>query len=192
LPYKKVSAAIGEQMQKFAAGKASAGHEERMQTVGAVASGVSSTPAMPPKPAFDVAKFAGIFAAIGLAIGAIGGMLASIVGGILSLKFWQIPLALIGLTLAISGPSMLLAWFKLKRRNLGPVLDACGWAINARVFINIPFGTSLTALPCLPKGAQRFLVDPYAEKKPVWPYIAGALVLIILLGWSWLAGFFSK
>jgi hypothetical protein len=192
LPYKKVSAAIGEQMQKFAAGKASAGHEERMQTVGAVATGVGGTPATPPKPAFDVAKFAGIFAAIGLAIGAIGGMLASIVGGILSLKFWQIPLALIGLTLAISGPSMLLAWFKLKRRNLGPVLDACGWAINARVFINIPFGTSLTALPCLPKGAQRSLVDPYAEKKPVWPYIAGALVLIILLGWGWLAGFFGK
>jgi hypothetical protein len=80
----------------------------------------------------------------------------------------------------------------LKRRNLGPVLDACGWAINARVFINIPFGTSLTALPCLPKGAQRSLVDLYAEKKPVWPYIAGALMLLVLLGWSWLAGVFSK
>jgi hypothetical protein len=192
-PYKKVSAAIGEQMQKITASKANAGHDERIQAAGAAVATVASAPgATPPKPAFDVAKFAGIFAAIGLAIGAIGGLLASIVGGIISLKFWQIPLALVGLMLAVSGPSMALAWFKLKRRNLGPVLDACGWAINARVFINIPFGTSLTALPCLPKGAQRSLVDLYAEKKPVWPYIAGALMLLVLLGWSWLAGVFSK
>jgi hypothetical protein len=191
-PYKKLSKAISEQMQKLAASKANAVQEKVVKTVLESGSNVIAAPSnVPPKPAFDVAKFAGIFAAIGLAIGAIGGILASIVAGIFSLKFWQIPLALAGLMFAISGPSMVLAWFKLKRRNLGPILDACGWAINARVRINIPFGTSLTSLPHLPEGAYRSLADPYAEKKPAWPYILVMLAILGLVGWAWHAGYFS-
>ena len=192
-PYKKLVKAISEQMQKFATSKADAVQEKVVKTV--LESGknvVAASPNAPAKPAFDVAKFAGIFAAIGLAIGAIGGILASIVSGIFSLKFWQIPLALAGLMLVASGPSMVLAWFKLKRRNLGPILDACGWAINARVRINIPFGTSLTALPQLPDGAHRSLVDPYAEKKPVWPYVIVILLVLGAVGWAWHAGYLSK
>ena len=191
-PYKKLIKAVSEQMQKFAASKANAVQEKVVKTV--LESGknaVAAVPNAPPKAAFDVAKFAGIFAAIGLAIGAIGGILASIVSGIFSLKFWQVPLALAGLMLAISGPSMVLAWFKLKRRNLGPILDACGWAINARVRINIPFGTSLTALPHLPEGANRSLVDPYADKKQVWPYLLVAIIILVSIAWVWHAGYFQ-
>jgi hypothetical protein len=87
---------------------------------------------------------------------------------------------------------MLLAWFKLKRRNLGPILDACGWAINARVLINIPFGTSLTALAELPKGAHRSLVDPYAEKKSLWYFTWTFLLLWGLMFLAWYVGLFSK
>ena len=190
-PYKKVSKVISEQLQKFAASKASAVQEKMVKAV--VESGSNAVAAAPntlPKPSFDVAKFAGIFAAIGLAIGAIGGILASIVSGIFSLKLWQVPLAVVGLMLAVSLPSMLLAWLKLKRRNLGPILDGCGWAINARVRINIPFGTSLTALPNLPTGAHRSLVDPYAEKKPVLPYVLILLVVLGVAAWAWHAGYF--
>jgi hypothetical protein len=185
---------IGEQMQKLAASKANA-VENKMATTVASAPNVIATaptpPASPVKPPFDVGKFAGIFAAIGLAIGAIGGILASVVGGILGLELWQIPLAMVGLMLTISLPSMILAWFKLKRRNLGPILDACGWAINARVLINIPFGTSLTALPILPSGAHRSLVDPYAEKQSAWPYVIMVTAIIGAVGWAWYAGYFS-
>jgi len=184
-PYKKLSKTISSQIQKFAASKANKVQETMTK---AVADSVAATP---PKPAFDVAKFAGIFAAIGLAIGAIGGVLAALVGGLFSLKVWQIPLALVGMMLAISLPSMALAWFKLKQRSLAPILDACGWAVNARVRINIPFGTSLTALPDLPQDAERSLQDAYAEKSSPWPYVVGVFVLITLLGWAWIAGYFN-
>lgn len=190
-PYKKLSKVISEQMQKFAASRANAVQEKMVKAVvESGSSAVTAPPGVSPKQPFDVAKFAGIFAAIGLAIGAIGGILASLVSGLISLKLWQIPLALGGLVLAVSIPSMVLAWFKLKRRNLGPILDACGWAINARVRINIPFGTSLTGLPNLPAGAHRSLVDPYAERKPVWPYVV-ILLLLGALAWAWQAGYFS-
>jgi hypothetical protein len=192
-PYKKLSKIVSEQIQKFAASRANTVQEKMVK---AVQEGVSNpsaaAPNVPPKPAFDIAKFAGIFAAIGLAIGAIGGILASVVSGIFSLRLWQVPLAVAGLMLAVSGPSMALAWFKLKRRNLGPILDACGWAVNARVRINIPFGASLTGMPHLPEDARRSLVDPYAENKPVWPYVAGALLILGVLGWAWYAGIFSR
>ncbi len=184
-PYKKLAGTIAAQLQKFAASKASAVQERMVKAVSETAAPAAA------KPAFDVAKFAGIFAAIGLAIGAIGGILASVVSGILSLKVWQIPLAVIGLMLTVSLPSMALAWFKLKKRNLGPILDACGWAINARTLINIPFGTSLTALPNLPAGAQRALFDPYAEKKPWWPYLLLSALLAAALIWAWHTGYFQ-
>ena len=194
-PYKKLSKMIGEQMQKLAASKANAVDNKMATAVASAPTAVAATPTpsvAPVKPPFDVGKFAGIFAAIGLAIGAIGGILATVVGGVLSLEMWQIPLAMIGLMLTISLPSMVLAWFKLKRRNLGPILDACGWAINARVLINIPFGTSLTALPILPTGAHRSLVDPYAEEKPVWPYVVMVVAIIGVVGWAWYTGYFSS
>ena len=136
-------------------------------------------------------KFAGIFAAIGLAIGAIGGILASVVAGMLALKIWQMPLALVGLMLMISGPAMILAWFKLKNRNLAPILDANGWAINARALINIPFGTSLTHMPVLPAGAHRSLVDPFAEKKSLWPFYVVIALGIAALVALWYYGFFG-
>jgi hypothetical protein len=193
-PYKKLSKFIGDQLQKMAASKAAASNEKLLAA--AVVPAPPVTPGAPPppptsKPPFDVGKFAGIFAAIGLALGAIGGILASLVSGILGLQFWQIPLAIIGLMLLISGPAMIVAWFKLKKRNLGPVLDANGWAINARARINIPFGTSLTKLARLPEGSRRSLADPYAEKKPVWPFymlIAGIIVALIVV---WQMGFFG-
>jgi hypothetical protein len=91
----------------------------------------------------------------------------------------------VGLMLLISGPSMLIAFLKLRKRNLGPILDANGWAVNARAKINVPFGASLTHVAVLPPGCQRDLVDPFAEKKRPWKlYAVLAFILLIALGWA--------
>jgi len=185
-PYKKLARLVSEQLQKFAASKADAVDSKLTGVAGKAA----EAPAKPPAAPFDVGKFVGIFAAIGLAIGAIGTALAATLTGLLGLKAWQFPLVLAGLLLMISGPAMLVAWFKLRARNLGPLLDANGWAVNARARINIPFGTSLTQLAALPKGAEISLTDPYAEKPPPWKaIIIGLFVLagILLAGISFMA-----
>ena len=98
-----------------------------------VAPAAAPAAAPPAATAFDAARFAGIFAAVGLAIGAIGTAVASVVTGFLQLTWWQIPLAIAGLVLAVSGPSCVIAALKLRSRNLGPLLDASGWAVNARL-----------------------------------------------------------
>ncbi|MDO8608812.1 MAG: hypothetical protein Q7R40_19945 [Phaeospirillum sp.] len=174
-PYKKLGKMVAQQIEKMAAAKAAAPPLPLPVPVvpapaAAPASAKPAAPvaAAPAAPPFDVGRFAGIFAAMGLAIGAIGTAIASMVTGFLSLPWWQVPLALVGLLLAVSGPSMLIASFKLHQRNLGPILDANGWAVNTHARINIPFGTALTHLAQLPEGAVRSLKDPYAQKEPPW------------------------
>jgi hypothetical protein len=186
-PYKRLMRMVGEQLQKIAASKAAAVEGKLAEAAVGVGKKVDAPPAAA-KPAaqqaFDVGKFAGIFAAIGLAVGAIGTALAAVLTGLLALKWWQIPLAIGGLMLLISAPAMVLAWFKLRSRNLGPILDANGWAVNARARINIPFGTSLTQLAQLPQGAERALTDPYAEKERPWKvYLAIAVVIFVAAAW---------
>ena len=184
-PYKKLARMVAEQLQKLAASKASAVEGKLAEAATAAVKKADAPPAKPPaQQAFDVGKFAGIFAAIGLAVGALGTAAAAVVTGLLALKWWQLPLAVAGLLLLISGPAVIVAWFKLRSRNLGPILDANGWAVNARARINIPFGTSLTQLAQLPDGAQRALTDPYAEKERPWKtYAVLAVIAFAALAW---------
>jgi hypothetical protein len=111
---------------------------------------VDGAPAEAQKPAFDIAKFAGIFAAIGMALGMIGTMLVSVAKGWVTLTWWQQILVFCGILLLISGPSMVMAWLKLRRRNLAPVLNANGWAVNADAIISVIFGRTLTEQVAFP------------------------------------------
>lgn len=191
-PYKRAARLLREQFRKIAAARQRA--SEQRSAVAAVAAAeraaAGKVPVPPPAP-FDVAKFAGIFAAIGLAVGAIGTALAAVFTGLLRLTWWQIPLVLVGIVLVISLPAMILAWFKLRARNLGPILDANGWAVNARARINIPFGASLTAAAKLPDNAERSLIDPFAEKKRPWGLYIALLALAGLLLYLWRAGYLA-
>ena len=132
---------------------------------------------------FDIAKFAGIFAAIGLAIGAIGGALAAL-GKFVTVHWYNVFLLVAAIIILISGPSMLLAWLKLRKRNLGPVLNANGWAINSNVKVNTAFGATLTSMAKYPKLVVK---DPFAEKK--MPWWQKCLIWLVILAALFVAGF---
>lgn len=182
-PYKRLAAFIEGQLNKFAASRDKDIEAKTSSGVTDVAATKADT-----KPAFDIAKFAGIFAAIGLAVGAIGTALAALASGFFALSLWQMPLVIFGAMLLVSGPSMLMAAMTLRRRNLGPLLDANGWAINTRAIINIPFGGSLTGVAALPKGAQRSMVDPFAAKPKPWGLIMVLVVAAAAAGYLWWFG----
>ena len=88
-------------------------------------------------------------AALGVSVGGITAGMGALLQSFFGLGFWM-PLGLVGLVLLISGPSMLIAWLKLRQRNIGPLLDANGWAVNANAMLNVPFGASLTAVASSP------------------------------------------
>jgi len=81
---------------------------------------------------------------------------------------------------------MLIAWLKLRQRNVGPILDANGWSVNALAKINIPFGSALTKVAALPPGARRQLRDPFAQKRSPWGLYLTLLVLLGLAVLWWL------
>ena len=130
------------------------------------------------KQPFDIGKFAGIFAAVGMAIGLLGAAIAGIIAGIAKLPWWGFILIILGIMLLISGPSCFIAWGKLRRRNLGPVLNANGWAINSNVIVNIPFGRTLTSIAKYPKMK---LEDPYKPKAPLWWRILRLVLLALVI-----------
>lgn len=129
----------------------------------------------------------GTVAAIGVALGSIGAMVTGLLGIFVGMGVWM-PLGIIGVLLLISGPSMILAYMKLRKRNIGPLLNAEGWAVNGKLKINVPFGGSLTHLGAIPLGSARLLMDPFEKKKKPWLLyllivLAIVLVAAYFLGW---------
>ncbi|MDR2674365.1 MAG: hypothetical protein LBC18_05725 [Opitutaceae bacterium] len=171
-PYKRFVRFIEEHVAKHAAA-ADAASAGKLNTATAAALSRAGQPpagaAAPPAAAADAPPGKidiGTVAALGVAVGAIGGALGAIATGLARLAPWQLPLVLLAVMLAISLPSMLIAWLKLRQRTLGPILDATGWAVNGRVKINFPLGAALTDRARLPPGAKRVLKDPFADKAP--------------------------
>ena len=113
-----------------------------------------------------------------MAIGFIGQFLVKLAEGIADLNIWQFIAIVIGIMLIISLPSMFIAWRKLRKRDLGPVLNANGWAINAASYVKPRFGKSLTSLVKYPKLKA---VDPVAAKKARRRAFFTWLIVILLL-----------
>ena len=192
-PYKKFLRMIEEQVAK----RAAASDTVAQGSMGALAATLvtadkpgtaASKPAPParlPGSRIDV----GTVAAIGVALGSISAVLVGIFAKFVDLGQW-IPIAIVGIVLAISGPSMLVAWLKLRQRSLGPILDASGWAINGRMRINVQLGGSLSQTAHIPAQSRRLLNDPFAERHGISRTVALAAMVfaLALLGWrmNWL------
>lgn len=170
-PYRKFGQFIENTVSKIASDKDEKSMEGLTSSVTAKVEGGEK------KPPFDIAKFAGIFAAIGLAFGAVVAALASLAATLSEFKFWQWIVLIAAILLVISGPAMILAWLKLRKRNIAPLLNANGWAVNAKSLVNVRFGATLTSLAKMPKYTKT--ADPYvmAPWKKWLIGIAAALVI---------------
>ena len=194
-PYRRMATAVENLINKSAAEKDNKMMADVTAKINATPTTLPATPAPADgaapaaKPAaappFDIAKCAGIFAAIGMAVGMIGTALVSLAKGLWALTWWQLVLVFLGLMMLISGPAMVLAWLKLRRRNIAPLLNANGWAVNAASKISIPFGETLTDVAKYPKMR---LKDPYARKgMSVWAKILVTLLVLAIIAvavWS--------
>lgn len=191
-PYRRMATAIENLINKSAADKDAKMMANATANINAAptktADQAKAAAATPP---FDIAKFAGIFAAIGMAVGMIGTALASIFKGLFALSWWQLIILFVGIILLISGPAMVMAWMKLRRRNIAPLLNANGWAINATSKISIPFGETLTEIAKYPKMK---LDDPFAKKglKTWQKWCLTILMLIVVIAGLWIANVFSN
>lgn len=176
-PYKKFVRFVEEQVAKRAA-------NAEAESTSRLASAAENTANLdkPKEPAPAPKKIdVGTVAALGVAVGGLTAAFGAIVGAFFGLGLWM-PLGILGIMLAISGPSMLIAWIKLRQRTLGPLLESSGWAVNGRVKINAPLGRRLTQMAALPRGSRRSLTDPYEDTTARRQRrLAIGLVLLLLL-----------
>jgi hypothetical protein len=185
-PYKKFLRMVEEQVAK----RAAAGDAMQQKGLGNLAGQLATVDKAAPAAAapgaaasargrFDV----GTVAALGVALGSISAVMVGLFTKFVDLGWW-IPMGVLGIVLSISGPSMLIAWLKLRQRSLGPILDASGWAINGRMRLNVRLGASLSQTAQLPPGTRR-LRDPFAPRSAT-PWLAVLLVLALgLAAWRW-------
>ena len=211
-PYRKMAEFIEEKVRSMAASKESQLTEKATASIDAkaetAAAATAEAAAAGPKAApaaqtgsgenaaaksFDIAKFAGIFAAIGMAIGFIGSFLTTLGSEFMKLLWWQMPLCILAIFLLISGPSMFIAWLKLRKRNISPILNANGWAVNASAKISISFGNALSEQASFPLSAKMRGQDPFADKGlPWWQHLLWASALLLFVAAvCWFFGVFT-
>ena len=190
-PYRRIAKVIENLITKNAADKDAKMMKDMTDKINAApaASAAADPKAATPAP-FDIGKFAGIIAALGMALGMIGTAVSSIFEDLVKLGWWQMLILFFGIIFIISGPAMVMAWMKLRRRNIAPLLNANGWAINASSKISIPFGETLTDVAKYPKLK---LKDPYASKgmAPWKKWMIAILSLVVVLVALWLVNLFS-
>ena len=179
-PYKKAARWISDKVDRNAAAK----NEKSMGSLTSAADnatdGKGADAAAAVKPSFDVGKVAGIT----IAVAAVSGVLLGLVAVLKSLTWWQWLIIIAVIMLIISLPSVFIAWRKLRHRDLGPVLNANGWAMNAASLVSVKFGKTLTSLAEYPKLTE---VDPEARRKArrrcFWWSFFGVVVVTCLVLW---------
>ena len=194
-PYRRMATAVENLINKSAAEKDAKIMANATAKINAAPASLPAAPAEGAdgtKPAvappFDIAKFAGIFAAIGMALGMIGTALVTLFDGLAELAWWELILTFVAILMVISGPAMVMAWMKLRRRNIAPLLNANGWAINAEAKISIPFGNTLTDMAKFPALK---LPDPYKKRgmsgwsKFFLVVLILALIAGVIIGLKW-------
>lgn len=129
-PWKKLGECIGGMVRKFlgdrqnsATAKVTAGTRDAQSGGAAMASSV---------------------AAIGIGVGVMGAAFASLASVVSSMGAAQIAVSVIALLLLVSMPSVILAWFRLRERDIGAILNASGWAINRPMRFSMKRARSFT------------------------------------------------
>ena len=179
-PYKKAARWISDKIDRNAAAKNEKSMGSLTSAADSATDGKGTAAAAAVKPSFDVGKVAGIT----IAVAAVSGVLLGLVAVLKSLTWWQWLIIIAAIMLIISLPSVFIAWRKLRRRDLGPVLNANGWAMNAASLVSVKFGKTLTSLAEYPKLTE---VDPEARKKArrrcFWWSFFGVVVVTCLVLW---------
>ncbi len=191
-PYKKLASFFEERAAKEAAAKEAESEKQRMATAKGV---VGDGDGKPAAPKIDV----GMAAAIAVGLGALGSMMVALLGyvtGLFALPFWIICVVLMAIFIGISLPSVAMAYFKLRQRSLGPILDSNGWAVNGSAKLSVRFGGTMTDVAELPPGSRVDTKDQYADPVNPWPGMLKTVVAVCflysLLNWFGVVHMLSK
>ncbi|MFW6286542.1 MAG: hypothetical protein ACOC29_01245, partial [Candidatus Sumerlaeota bacterium] len=139
-PFLKIGLFLGQQAEKF-----SKAQEAKIES--AVAAPQQSTAARD------------MILAGSLGIAALGSSFAYITKAVSDITLLQVLTVLLGILIIICGPSLIIGWLRLRRRDLTILLEASGWATNIRMQVSGLLGRLFTQRPEIPKSAAKRRFD---------------------------------
>lgn len=134
-PWKKMGDGIAATVKKFLGDKQAKGEAVAQSVLTAPQAGQGSQAG---------AAMASSVAAIGIGIGMVGAAFASLMAVVSSMPWWKMLIGIAVIVVVVSLPSVILTWFKLRRRDLCAILNACGWAINRPMKFSMRLAASFT------------------------------------------------
>ena len=154
-PFKRLFELVATQVEKITATR-----EKEM--LSGVSKGVTDLTANPPPPAktkadaeSDGAGAAGLLTGGGVALAALSSSFAFMSSTLSKIdKVYFLYTAVVFLVFVFL-PSSLFAWFKWRSRDLGILLDACGWSINGHMRLNLALGRVFTRRARLPRSSRK-------------------------------------
>ncbi|MCK5083118.1 MAG: hypothetical protein KAR31_09460, partial [Candidatus Omnitrophica bacterium] len=127
----------------------------------------------------------------GVAIAALGSSFAYVTKALSQVKPGHVFVTLGGLVVVILLPGMVMGFLKIRKRDMGVLLEALGWAVNVRMRLNNTLGRLFTHTPYLPEGARKERRDAvkqfvkefgYTPSGSRTPAIIVLIALLIALG----------
>lgn len=181
-PWRKIMMMLGEQIQKLLASRNEKALKGASDDIAATVSAEGGAAAPAAQAAANGAALASSIAVVGIAIGIIGSALGSLIGLFTSLPVWKTAAGMVAIILIVSLPSVALTWFKLRARDLSPILNACGWAMNRPLRLTLRLGREFTteAHPPIQAVGKR-KDDPYADPSLLKHVLIALLIVTAVL-----------
>lgn len=185
-PFRKIGELIGGQLDKLAASRekaVEAGVDKGF--AGADQALAEGRVAAPAAPAGGGMGAMGMLAGGGLAIAAVTSAFAFIAQTFQKVSSLQLLYTAIILILCIMLPAVLLGYLKLRRRDIGMLLEACGWAINGRMRIHLKLAKQLMAVGRFGISSER-TYPQYAEKRGgLWRWVLLVVLIAVVGGYAY-------
>ena len=184
-PWAKIATTISEQCKKFLSSK----QDAAVAKVGDGVNAAAAAPAAPAaQPAPNGAALASSVAAIGIGVGFVGAACGTLLSILTKTPVHYTLLGVAAIILLVSLPSVILAWFKLRARDLGAILNAGGWAVNRPLTFSIGLARTFTRPAKMP-ACCAVARDPYASHGWLKLFTVLVLVAAIAAGVCWKLGY---
>ncbi len=176
-PWRKVGKAFTEGVRKLIASKGDAATASMVAKAENASKGTGSVPAN------SGAMMASV-ATLGIALSFVATAVTGILAALTNTPFWKIGLAVLGIVCIVSVPNVILTWFRLRSRNLAPILNASGWAVNRRIGLTPGLGRFFTQRTTT--FGRRFVPAPALARPRYllrWICVGAVLGLLVTAGW---------
>ena len=170
-PWRKIGEVCSETVQKLIGGRgdtATAVVTAAAVTKTQAAAGTPTTAAAPAAkatpPASNASQMASV-ATLGISLSFLASAAAAIASAVTHAPLWKTGSVVLGIILVVSIPSVILAWIRLRNRDLAPILNASGWAVNRAIGLTPRLGRFFTQRANY--LGRRFVRRPNARKQGV-------------------------